>query len=139
MELLFWSNFVHANLKIISQTLQSSAIHFYGWKHFFYAPQFTYTPYICNNWKGGRKNACKRNVYCIICFLKNFDFLPPSSSEVDLNVKITFFKISFFIIFQFYPDEDHFLSGVKVHLYESVTNFLGKCFAKFDQPFTEDS
>ena len=34
--------------------------------------------------------------------------------------------------FQFYPDEGHFLSGVKVHLYESVTNFLGKCFAKFD-------
>ena len=44
-----------------------------------------------------------------------------------------------FLFFQFYPDEDHFLSGVKVHLYESVTNFLGKCFAKFDQPFNEDS
>ena len=39
--------------------------------------------------------------------------------------------------FQFYPDEDHFLSGVKVHLYESVTDFLRKCFAKSD-PIIEE-
>jgi len=37
----------------------------------------------------------------------------------------------------FYPDEDHFLSGVKVHLYESVTDFLRKCFAKSD-PIIEE-
>ena len=42
-----------------------------------------------------------------------------------------------FFFLQFYPDEDHYLSGVKVHLYESVTNFLGKCFAKYD-PVVEE-
>ena len=50
-------------------------------------------------------------------------------------LSLTLLSIQF--SFQFYPDEDHFLSGVKVHLYESVTNFLGKCFAKFD-PLVEE-
>jgi hypothetical protein len=44
---------------------------------------------------------------------------------------------SSWFFFQFYPDEDHFLSGVKVHLYESVTDFLRKCFAKSD-PIIEE-
>lgn len=59
----------------------------------------------------------------------------PLFSVANFSVNFIAFLIHFF--FQFYPDEDHFLTGVKVHLYESVTNFLNKCFAKFD-PIVED-
>ena len=41
--------------------------------------------------KGGVKMLVKEMFTVSFVFLKNFDFLLPSSSEVDLNVKITFF------------------------------------------------
>jgi len=35
-----------------------------------------------------------------------------------------------FKTFQFYADEDHFLDGVKTHLYTTVTRFLERCLYK---------